>query len=132
MGLDLKRFATDKNAEIEGVWVKLDEGVELKIARMGNEKFNELFRKYSRPYKRAIRNGTLSDSIAEDILLKCMSEAILLDWKGLEEDGVPLEYTKENAYRVLKEYEVLRDFVTSCAEDFELFKKQEDEEAEKN
>ncbi len=130
--MDIKKFAIDKKSEAEGVWVKLDENTEVKVARMNNARYNKLFRRLSQPYKKAIRTNTLSDSVAEDILYRCAAETILLDWEGLEEDGKPIEYSTDKAYELLKNYEQFRDFVMGCAEDFDLFKVQDAEETEKN
>ena len=61
-----------------------------------------------------------------------MAKCILLDWKGLQEDGKDLPYSYDNAVRILTEYRDLRDYVSDIANEIETFKLEEDEEAEKN
>jgi len=130
--MDIKKiFSTDSKAEQEGVWVDLDKKTAIKVARSGNPKFQKLFRKLTKPYTRAMRSGTLNDDIAEKILIQCLAETILLDWKGIEEDGKKVPYSVEKAieYLGIKDF---RDFVVSCADDFALYKAEQDEETAKN
>lgn len=130
---DLKKmFGTDKTAEVEGVWQDIGDGVELLIARIGNPEYQKEFQRISKPHRRAIRRGHLSDSVAEKLLIKAMAKCILLDWKGLQEDGKDLPYSYDNAVRILTEYRDLRDYVSDIANEIETFKLEEDEEAEKN
>ena len=130
---DLKRmFGTNKNAEIEGIWQDIGDGVSLLIARIGNPQYQKEFQKIAKPHRRALRRGTLSDEVAEKLLIKAMAKNILLDWKGLEEDGEPIPYSYENAVRILTEYKDLRDYVSDMANEIDAFKLEDDEEAEKN
>ena len=133
MALDLKKeYAVDKNKEIEGVWQDFGSGAKMKIARIGNSEYQKVFQKISKPHRKSIRRGTLADDVAEKLLVEAMAESILLDWEGVEDGGVALPYTKENAIRVLLEYKDLRDQVTEIANEMESFKAEEDAEAEKN
>jgi hypothetical protein len=61
-----------------------------------------------------------------------MADSILLDWRGVEEAGQVLPYSKENAMRILLEYKDLRDQVTEIANEMESFRAEEHQEAEKN
>ena len=61
-----------------------------------------------------------------------MTECIILDWKGLEEDGKTVKYSKAECTRILKEYKDFRDHVSELANSMELFKNEMDAEAEKN
>jgi len=130
---DLKKlFATDKDKEQEGTWVDFGDGIEIKIARIGNPRYQEEFQNVSRPYKRQLRRGTLREEVAEKLLIKVVAKTIALDWKGLEEDGVQVPYSAENAERILTTYPDFRDEITELAKDISSFRAQEDEETEKN
>ena len=132
MGDVKKIFGTNKVAEIEGKWNDIGDGIELLVARIGNPEYQKEFQRISKPHKRALRRGSLNDEVAERLLTKVMAKNILLDWKGLEEDGVAVPYNYDNAVRILTEYKDLRDYVSDIANEMESFKAEEDEEAEKN
>jgi archaellum component FlaC len=61
-----------------------------------------------------------------------MADCIVLDWKGLEEDGKAVKFSKEECVRVLKEYKDFRDHVSELANSMEIFRQEMDAEAEKN
>ena len=132
MGDIRKIFGTNKVAEIEGTWNDIGDGIKLLVARIGNPEYQKEFQKISKPHRRALRQGRLNDEVAERLLTKVMAKNILLDWKGLEEDGVELPYSYENAVRILTDYKDLRDYVSDIANEMDSFKAEEDEEGEKN
>ncbi len=130
---DLKKiFATDKKKEQEGAWVDFGEGIRIKIARIGNPRYQEEFQRVSGPYKRQMRRGTMRDEVAEKLLTKVMAKTIVLDWEGLEEDGKAVKYSAEKAERILTDYPDLRDEIADLAKDIASFRAEEDEETEKN
>ena len=59
-------------------------------------------------------------------------EAIVLDWKGLEEDGKAVPYNQANCIRILTDYKDFREQISEIANEMESFKIAEDEDAEKN
>ena len=124
-----KLFGTDSEKEQEGVWHEMGEGLEMRIARIGNPKYQKRFQALSKPHRRAIRRGTLADEVAEKLMVQCLSETIVLDWKGLEEDGVEIPYSVENAVRLLMDYPELRNYVNDIANELEGYQAEEDEEA---
>lgn len=131
--MDLKKeFATNKQAEVDGIWEDMGGGCKVLIARIGNENYSKTFRKISKPYQNAIRRGTLGNEKAEELLIQAMADSIVLDWQGLEEDGKVVKYSKEECVRVLKEYKDFRDHINDLAGSIALFKLQADEESEKN
>lgn len=132
--MDIGRFRTDLDREVEGVWVDIGKGAKLKIARIGNPKYKEVFSEQAKPYRRQIRSGNLSDEVAERILAKSLAETVLLDWEGLEENGEPLPYSKKAALDLLTnpQYKDFRDLVAELGNEAELFHQKEEEEAEGN
>ena len=130
---DIKQmFGVNKNLEISGVWQDIGDGVSVKVARTGNSEYQKVFEKISKPHKRAIRRGTLNNDVAEKLLIKVMAKTILLDWKGLEEDGMEVPFSDEAALRILTDYKDLRDYISDISNDIEVFKQEDDEDAEKN
>lgn len=124
-----KLFGTDKKKELEGVWHDLGEGLEVLVARIGNPKYKKRFQAITKPHRRALDRKTLPDEVAERLMIQCMSETILLDWKGLEEDGKEVPYSTENAIRILTEYRDLREYIDDISKELEGYKQEEDEEA---
>ena len=132
MGDIKKIFGVNQNLEIDGVWQVIGDGIMVKVARMGNPEYQKEFQKVSKPHRRALKRGTLSDEVAEKMLISVMAKTILLGWKGVEEDGVEVPFSHENAKRILTEYKDLRDYVSDIANDIDMFQRENDEEAEKN
>ena len=133
MSFDIKKeFLTDEKKEIEGVWESIGEGCNIKVARANNPNYNKWFTRLTKPVRRQLRNETLPEKKSEQILIKLMAKTILLDWEGMYEGGVELEYSEENAIRLLTEYKDFRQQVDDLSKSIELFRAEEDEEAEKN
>lgn len=132
--MDLLNLRTDLNKEQEGTWVDIGKGARLKIARIGNPAYKETFRRLTKPYQRQMRTGNLPDEVAEKILARCLAESVLVGWEGLEMDGEPIQYSRKAAMDLLMNPQLkdFRDLVTELANEVELFRQEEMEEAEKN
>ena len=133
MSFEINELKTDKKMEAEGVWVKEEGGLELKIARLDNPEYRRFVAKKSKPFRRQIARGnieSLSDKM-ENIIREAFARFILLDWKNLTEKGKELKYTYENAYRILG----IKDFfeiVESHAANAEIYRQETIKDAEKN
>jgi len=127
-----KLFGTDSTKEQEGVWYDIAEGLRMKIARIGNPLYQKRFQALSKPYRRSIRRGTLSDDVAEKLLVQCLSETIVLDWEGVEDEGMEIPYSKDAAVALLTKYPELRNYINDIANELEGFQEELNEEAEEN
>lgn len=127
-----KSYGTDKQKEEEGVWVKMGEGAEVRVARLGNKQYLEAVRRLSSKHKVASRNNKLADEVTLDVTVNAFAEAILLEWKGIQENGKNLPYTRENAARLLKEYADFREDIAAIAMNMENFKREQEEATAKN
>jgi len=127
-----KLFGTDSTKEQEGVWYDIAEGLRMKIARIGNPLYQKRFQALSKPYRRSIRRGTLSDDVAEKLLVQCLSETIVLDWEGVEDEGMEIPYSKDAAVTLLTKYPELRNYINDIANELEGFQEELNEEAEEN
>ncbi len=132
--MDLNKIALDDKKVEEGIWVEVDDTTSLLIARIGNKRFNEIMTREQKPLRRAIRNGTVPDSVSEKILIKAMAGAILLDWRGLTLDGVEVPYSKQKCIEILSDtrFRDFREFVLEYANDAEQYREELIEEAEGN
>lgn len=122
-------------AEVAGVWVPYAAGIEVKIARLGNPKYEAYLRKLSAPHTRQLRDGELDNTVAEELTKRAMARHILLDWRGMEDDdGNEMVYSEQLAFEVLSNPEY-RDFyrdIMEMANKRATFKEQEHVEAAKN
>lgn len=127
-----KEFVTNKQLEEEGVWVDIGDGGELKIARDGNPKAMSVMRDLSKPFVSQIRLGKLPQAKADEITIKTMAQTILLDWKGISYGGKPLQYSVENAIKLLTESEDFRTLVSTLSNDRKTFQQEIEEIITKN
>lgn len=130
--MDLNEFSVNDKLSVEGKWVPIGKSAELRIARLNNEPYRDFIKKKLKPYKSAMRSGVVDDDLMTEVLVQAMARYILLDWKGLTEKGEALVYNIETAERVLREKEPFRELVASLANDADLFREAEIEEAAKN
>lgn len=129
-----KQFGTDKNLEVEGVWVPLGDGAKVKVARWNNPTHKALIEKLRRPFRSLMMSGReLPDDKAEQITIESMVEAILLDWEGfVDENDNPLPFSKAASKQLLTEVKDFRDLISGLSVSGETFRKQEVEDIAKN
>lgn len=135
MGFDLKEFTTDEEKELEGVWVYFDveETQGLLIAYAENENFLKAFRKFPRGFQNRFRTGTVDRKTDKRTFHKLLSETILLDWKGISNEGKPLgKYTPKLAMDYMGQYKKFVKFVWETANEEALYVKEQQEDDEKN
>jgi len=134
--MDLSRFKTDTALEDDGVWTTIDAAsdAEIRIARIGNRRYRETMARRLKPYRRALRAGSLDESVSERITAEVLAETVLLDWRGLSVGGDPLPYSRETARDLLLDpgYRDFRDLVVELAGELDLYRERDLEEAEKN
>ena len=123
MTFDLqKEFATDEKSELEGIWEDVAEGAKVLVARVGNKEYTERFRRLGKGLQRQLDRGTMPEDKQAAILISIIAETILLDWSGLSDKGKPIEYSRETARTMLKEYPDFRQLVWDIANDAENYR----------
>lgn len=133
MVLDIyKKFGTNTDKEVGGVWVDWDDDTSFLVARWGNTKHAKHLADLTKPYKAQQRYASIPDKIATDIVITSMVEHILLDWKGVIADGAELPYSKKNAKTLLLALPELQKFIQDAAQNLQLYQNLDDEDAEKN
>lgn len=132
--MDIARLKTDPAREDEGVWVEVGDGASLKLARIGNRRYREATQRRFKPYRRALRAGTLSEATSEQLMAEVLAETVLLDWRGLMDRGTPVPYSVDQAKAVLCDpaYREFRDLVVELAGDMQSYREADLEDAEKN
>jgi len=138
--MKLSTFEMDKEKENQGVWVEL-EGLKLLIARFGNEgceKFaleHELIGKqFSKGSARAlISSASKAGDKQKDLIIKAISQHVLLDWENLQDDdGKDIPFSEGKAHEILTKYPEFLSLVLEYALDVERFRKNKEEELVKN
>ena len=119
--MELKDFKTDKDKEKNGVWEDLGDGCSVLVARYGNQAMVNAYRKYPRVLRQRLESGQVDDDKSSTIMAKVMADTILLDWKGLKEDGKEVAYSKEECVRVLIEYPDVRTMIFEIANEAQLY-----------
>lgn len=130
--MDLDSYSVDDKLSVEGKWVPISATAKLRIARLNNEPYREFIRKKLKPYKSAMRAGSLDDSLMTEVVIQAMARHILLDWEGLKESGAELKYSLETCERILRDKEQFRELVAALANDADLFREAEIEDGVKN
>lgn len=121
-------FETDKDLETEGRWIDYGGAGEYLIARAGgaNKKYSNLLQKRMKPYRRQMEAGTLDNEKAKDILIGAFVDAVLLDWKGVNNrEGEALDYTRDNAIQLFKDLPMLFEDLQKMSMDFAVFRRAE-------
>jgi len=129
-----QHFATDASAEEEGVWVEIGEGAAVKVARFGNKRHEKALDRLRKPYRNILRTGgEIPKDRAEAIVIESMAEALLLDWRGFEDDdGRAIAHDKETAIGLLTELKDFRNQVAAIAMEAETYRASALEAAAKN
>jgi len=126
-------YATDKNLESDGVWVNIESGGRVKIRRLGAPEVEKISRRLYKPYEHLTRkNKTLPENVQKEIVVSLLTEAIVLDWDIVEEEGPDapkVPYSEANMRRIFSEYEDLAVEIINLAGTRELFKTESDKEA---
>lgn len=125
----MKITPVDDSKAVEGTWTQY-RGVQLKIARAGNEKFQKIFANLTRPYKRQIDKGTLDNDTMRNCICEALGRTILVDWKPFEVDGKTVKYTPENAVSLMEDDPDCREFVQEFANEVDNYLNEEAEEVE--
>jgi hypothetical protein len=130
-------FKTDRDLEASGVWVTIEHGVRLRVARMNNPEYLAYLRMLMTPHRQAIRSAgrrykkdgedkafaELSEDLLEELTAKAMARHILLGWEELyepelDEDGDPVLDDDDNPKLVAVPYSVEKaeEFLTTYRE----------------
>lgn len=123
----LKLTPTDSTKEIEGQWTSYY-NVDLLIARTSKPSYtNELMRVSKSIKNKLDRNAVNNDEMTE-IMCRAISKHLLLGWKNFRIGEDDIEYSRENAYHLLKNDLDLRNFVLEYAEDASNYHREEIDE----
>lgn len=99
--MDIAKLHFKTDAE----WRKADfawaDGAEFLIAPAGNDAFRKKLEQLERPYKKRILRGTLDQEKRDEIFLTAFAGTVLLDWRGLTDNGQPYPFSEKNAVALM-------------------------------
>jgi len=131
------QFATDKQAEVDGVWVEYGANKDgsvpgFKISRMSkaNKKYTKALERATRPHRRAIELETMNNDLAERLFMEVFVDTVLLDWRNVSLSDVSGEkkaegyadYSKANALSLFERLNELYDDLQEKAKKASLFR----------
>ncbi|CAH1670771.1 MULTISPECIES: hypothetical protein [unclassified Chelatococcus] len=120
--MDMQSTKVDSVVIEGGEWVKdipqMDD-LELKVRGLGCAEFKRHIARRQRALPKGARHrdGSIDPQLQETIATEAMIETILLDWRNLDDGGVPVPYSKEKAreYLTNPDYRLFRDAVSWAA-----------------
>ena len=125
-----KQYRTDSNLETSGIFLNYGpnshgDPMRIRIARAGgaNKAFSKALERITRPHRRAIQTGTLSNDLADSLMKEAFAETVVLGWENIEgPEGEILDFTKENVIRVLDDLPDLYADLREQANNVALFR----------
>lgn len=134
------QFAINKFKEADGVEITYGENSDgttptFILCRMGksNRKYAKAMEVATRPYRRQLELGTLSNAIAEKLTMEVFVETVLVGWSDVQnEDGDLMDFSKENAIGLMTALPELYDDLQEKAKSVALFRDESREEDAKN
>ena len=115
----MKITPVDSAKEIEGVEVDYY-GVKLKVARSNNKQFVKHFRKATDDLRKPA-GQTITNEEFEEATMFAMSRSILVGWSNFFMDGEEIEYSHDNALKLLKGDHDVREFISNFANRIDNF-----------
>lgn len=120
-----KFFKTDESLESQGIWFDVSETTGFLMKRFGG--FNSptvksAMAKYYKPYARQMDTGTMDPQKEKEIMVRVFVEACLVDWKGVEIDGVETAFSKDVAVKLLCDLGELAETLMKYASDMSNYK----------
>lgn len=124
---DLNSMSVDTDAEISGVWFDIGDGCRVKVARMNNPKYIELFNSLVKPYKQGGRTIGLSEAKQTEIVAEAMAETILVGWEKLYIAGQKVPYSTAKAREILADpqRQPFMSLIINLAQSNEVYRVQE-------
>jgi len=91
------RYGIDLEAEVNGARLLLGEGLEFCVARWNNPEFTKVLGEELDAY----RGATITPELDRELMNRAIAKTIIKGWKGVELEGQALEYSWDNAFKIL-------------------------------
>lgn len=113
-----KVYKTDKECETEGIWIQVTDTVAFRLKRFGgynSQSVRRVMAQYNKKFARQIENGTLPEETERKVYAKAFVQSAMVDWRGVEVDGVETPFSEEKAIELLLNLPDLLELLTSEA-----------------
>lgn len=131
--MDFNTYLTDSAAEQDGKWFDFGPDAKIKLRAPSSNKSREVRKSLEKPFVALTRAGqTIPDDKLEEILIKQMAQALIVDWSGFTDNGVALDFSATAAEALLVKYPRLRNIIAKIISDDEAFSVAQKEDAVKN
>lgn len=124
--MQLKQYAVDEKLAEEGRRVPLGPDSYITVAKFGNRKFQEMFRKLTAPYGKRVDRIPAEEQ--ERIYLECVAKTIVLDWGGIMDGDREIPYSHENVVDVFKRYPDFHSEVLELSKELATFQTEDMQE----
>lgn len=119
--MDIGQFKADASLIESGVWIKGPEGSEFLIRSADSKAYRRALAKLARNEQSAKLRK--KPELQLQLTIQAMAQEILIDWRGIEDQGKPLPCTLENKVLLLGVTE-LRSLISEEAQDIANFRKE--------
>lgn len=124
--MKLGKLRTSEQKETEGVWMDAVGNLRLKLARLGNKKYQAYLREISKPHLSAIRRQAVEAEKVDSLTQRGLAKYVVLDWQNLEDDaGNPVPYSPEKALELLTTLPEFYRMVLEMSNDIEQFREED-------
>jgi hypothetical protein len=118
--MDLRAIEKREEREREGVWIPLHSGVsddkaEVLVIGLDSPKYTQTLYTRMMPLRAKYGKDELPESEMNTLISDVTVDIVLLNWRGIELDGKPLEFSKEIAREWMRKSDHFRDMVSSAA-----------------
>lgn len=119
--MDISQFKTESSKTEGGVWIDGRDGCRVKIR---SSEYKGYQRVLAAEFRKESANKVRKDPETQKrAITRAMAKEIILDWEGVESDGVKLEPTYENKLAFLQVTE-LREWIATEALDLTNFQEE--------
>lgn len=117
--MDISKFKVEESKASEGVWIDGPQGSRFKIRSADSKAYKRTMAALAR---RESPNKVRKDPETQTrITIRAMAEEIIVDWEGIENEGVTITPTLENKIILLGVTE-LRELIATEAQDLANFR----------
>lgn len=111
-----KTYATNRIEEEEGKWFDTFGGeVQLKMRRFSSKKSIAIRTELEAPLKKKYKNTPVPMEENEKLALDHFCEGVLLDWKGMKENGIDVPFSISKAKEIMNTYpDFFREALLEC------------------
>lgn len=119
--MELTSYKADLSATEQGRWFPLRDA-KVKLVSLTSTRARNHIRKSEKVIATYRRSGLgIPEEVVNDNLVSLLAEAIIVDWSNFKENGVEIPFSTENAKRILKDYEIIREAIATILQDNNSF-----------